>query len=258
MSEPSSPVSYVTELRSLPDQIAEAMRESILSGALAVDQRLPNEAELAAQFGVSRPTVRAKNLIRSQRGASGGNFVTLPSSEQVRSDLSTTATLLVSHKVFSLAEIAESRRLLETTCARLAAERRTTGHLTALGEALDRQARPDLSDEEFCDADVAFHRVIVQAAGNPVLDYVMVFALEALHPSTNLVINRFRQRSDVLALQQVLLDAVASGDPDAAEAAIHAQMDHLSGIYNEAQEWVEARRVEREDGHGRIADSTTN
>ena len=90
MLEPSSPVSYVTELRSL----AEAMRESILSGALAVDQRLPNEAELAAQFDVSRPTVRealkrlaAKNLIRSRRGASGGNFVTLPSREQVRSDL---------------------------------------------------------------------------------------------------------------------------------------------------------------------------
>ena len=252
MLDYSSPVSYVTELKSLPDQIATAIRESIVSGALAVDERLPNEVELAAQFGVSRPTVRealkrlaAQNLIRSRRGVSGGNFVTLPSSEQVRSDLSTTATLLVSH---------ESRRLLETTCARLAAERRTTDHLAELVDALERQARPDLSDEEFCDADVAFHRVIVQAAGNPVLDYVMVFALEALHPSTNLVINRFRQRSDVLALQQVLLDAVASGDADAAEAAIHAQMDHLTGIYNEAQEWVEARRVEREAGHGRTED----
>lgn len=261
MRHDSSLVSYVTELKSLPDQIATAIRESIVSGALAIDQRLPNEAELAVQFGVSRPTVRealkrlaAKNLIRSQRGVSGGNFVTLPSSEQVRSDLSTTATLLVSHEVFSLAEVTESRRLLETLCARLAAERRTTDHLAALGDALNRQARPDLSDEEFCDADVAFHRVIVQAAGNPVLDYVMVFALEALHPSTNLVINRFRQRSDVLALQQVLLNAVASGEPDAAEAAIHAQMDHLGGIYNEAQEWVEARRVERGDSRGRTAD----
>lgn len=79
----------------------------------------------------------------------------------------------------------------------------------------------------------------------------MVFALEALHPLTNLVINRFRQRSDVLALQQDLLDAVAACDPDAAEAAIHAQIDHLTGISDEAQEWVEARRVEREDSHGR-------
>jgi hypothetical protein len=119
----------------------------------------------------------------------------------------------------------------------------------ALQAAIDRQARPDLSDEEFCDADVAFHRVIVEAAGNPVLDYVMVFALEALHPSTNLVINRFRRRKDVLTLQQDLLDAVERGDPAAAETAIHAQMDHLSEIYDEAQEWVAARRTEREERH---------
>ncbi len=248
---------FATELRSLPDQIAEAIRESIVSGALAIDERLPTEAELSEQFGVSRPTVRealkrlaAKNLIRSRRGATGGNFVSLPSEDQVRSDLSTTATLLVSHQVFSLAEVAESRRLLETMCARLAAERRTTDHVAALHAAIDRQGRPDLSDEEFCDADVAFHRVIVEAAGNPVLDYVMVFALEALHPSTNLVINRFRKRDDVLALQRDLLDAVESCDPDAAEAAIGVQMDHLAGIYDEAQEWVEARRAEREDGDG--------
>ena len=250
-TERPAPV-FATELRSLPDQIAEAIRESIVSGALAVDQRLPNEAELADQFGVSRPTVRealkrlaAKNLIRSRRGVSGGNFVSLPSVEQVRSDLSTTATLLVSHQVFSLAEVAESRRLLETTCARLAAVRRTSGQVAALHSALDRQHRPDLSDEEFCDADVAFHRVIVEAAGNPVLDYVMVFALEALHPSTNLVINRFRKRSDVLRLQSDLLDAVESRDAEAAADAIGAQMDHLAGIYDEAQEWVTARRTER-------------
>ncbi|MFT6390999.1 MAG: DNA-binding FadR family transcriptional regulator [Ilumatobacter sp.] len=257
MPEDPSSVSYVTELKSLPDQIAAAIRESIISGALVVDERLPNEAELAAQFGVSRPTIRealkrlaAKNLIRSRRGASGGNFVSLPSRDQVRSDLSTTATLLVSHQVFSLAEVAESRRLLETMCARLAAERRTKVHLAALVDALEQQARPDLSDEEFCAADVAFHRVIVEAAGNPVLDYVMVFALEALHPSTNLVINRFRKRADVLTLQQHLLDAIKSSDPDAAELAINAQMEHLTGIYEVAQEWVEARRSEREDEDG--------
>lgn len=250
---------FATELRSLPDQIAQAIRESIVSGALAIDERLPNETELAEQFGVSRPTVRealkrlaAKNLIRSQRGVSGGNFVSLPSEEQVRSDLSTTATLLVSHQVFSLAEVAESRRLLETTCARLAAERRSADHIAALHAAIERQGRPDLSDEEFCDADVAFHRVIVEAAGNPVLDYVMVFALEALHPSTNLVINRFRKRTDVLRLQQHLLDAVEAGDAEAAADAIGAQMDHLTDIYDEAQGWVTARRIERKGSDDRL------
>jgi len=251
------PAQFSADLRSLPDQIAESIRELIVSGALSVDERLPNESELADQFGVSRPTVRealkrlaAKNLIRSQRGVSGGNFVTLPSEEQVRADLATTATLLVSHQVFSLDEVAESRRVLESTCVRLAAARRTTAHLAELHAAIERQARPDLSDEEFCEADVEFHRVIVRAAGNPMLDYVMAFALEALHPSTNLVVNRFRERSEVLARQHDLLDAVETRDADAAERAVDAQMDHLTTIYAEARDWVEARRIERESRRG--------
>lgn len=224
-----------------------------MSGDLARDVRLPTEAELAKSFGVSRPTIRealkrlsARNLLRTRRGVTGGNFVSIPSFEEVRTDLSTTSMLLVSHQVFSLGDLAESRRLLESMCARLAAERRSSADLAELEGLLVRQARPDLSDEEFCEADVAFHRVIVRAAGNPVLDYVMVFALEALHPSTNLVINRFRNREDVIALQRRLLSAIRAGKPAAAEKAVQAQMDHLSAIYDMAQEFVESRRRERD------------
>ena len=57
--------------KSVSKQIAEQIRESIVDGRLQADDRLPTEAELARQFGVSRPTVRealkrlaAQNLIR--------------------------------------------------------------------------------------------------------------------------------------------------------------------------------------------------
>lgn len=238
--------------RSLPDQIAEAIRDRIVAGELSLDQRLPTESELAESFGVSRPTIRealkrlaAKNLIRSKRGVSGGNFITVPTDDQVRSDLRTTATLLVSHQIFSLADVAESRRLLESDCARLAAERRDSADLHALHDALERQERTDLSDEQFCEADVTFHSLVAQAAHNPVLDYVMVFALEALHPSTNLIINRFRQRGEVTALQRRLLEAIEKRDPETASRVVHAQMDHLDQIYDEAQTWISQRQVGR-------------
>jgi GntR family transcriptional regulator len=39
-------------------QIAESLRESIVSGAIAPGERLENELELAERLGVSRPTVR--------------------------------------------------------------------------------------------------------------------------------------------------------------------------------------------------------
>jgi len=63
----------VTE--SLAKQIAENIREAIMTGSLKVDERLPTEEELAARFEVSRPTIRealkrlaAQHLIRSRRG----------------------------------------------------------------------------------------------------------------------------------------------------------------------------------------------
>lgn len=59
------------------------LHEQIHSGALAPRERLPSETELAAQYGVSRMTVRqamdlleAQHLVLKRRGA--GTFVTSP------------------------------------------------------------------------------------------------------------------------------------------------------------------------------------
>lgn len=65
----------------LSASIAAALRASIVDGRILVDERLPSEAELAATFGVSRPTVRealkrlaAQSLIRTRRGCLGRRF----------------------------------------------------------------------------------------------------------------------------------------------------------------------------------------
>ena len=42
----------------LSAQIAQAIKDAIISGELIVDERLPSESELAEQFEVSRSTVR--------------------------------------------------------------------------------------------------------------------------------------------------------------------------------------------------------
>ena len=108
---------------SIAKQIAEQIRESIMDGRLKADDRLPTEHELAKQFEVSRPTIRealkrlaAQNLIRSRRGPSGGTFVNRPSEEEVRSNLTTTMTLLISLGEFDLTR--SSRRATSSkSCA---------------------------------------------------------------------------------------------------------------------------------------------
>ena len=48
----------LTNDRDLSIQIADAIRNAIISGDLIFDARLPSETELSETFGVSRPTVR--------------------------------------------------------------------------------------------------------------------------------------------------------------------------------------------------------
>src|SRR5262245_28731201 len=72
----------------LPAVVADALRRRILTGALRPGDNLPLEHQLAAQLGVSRPTLRealrvleAESLIRTRRGSRGGAEVIGPSVE---------------------------------------------------------------------------------------------------------------------------------------------------------------------------------
>lgn len=243
------PISFdgvVTE--SLAKQIAEQIREAIVDGRLKVDERLPTETELADRFEVSRPTVRealkrlaAQNLIRSRRGPTGGTFVNRPSVEDASRALTESATLLVSLGEFTLSDIAEARDALERSCARLAAVRRTPEHLGRMADEVRVQRDLSIRGEDFCASDVRFHRALVDAAGNPVLGFVMGAVIEALQPASNMVIDRFRDRTLAADQHQRLLDAIMAQDPDAAEDAVATLMATLKAQYAKAQDTWETR-----------------
>jgi DNA-binding FadR family transcriptional regulator len=229
---------------SLAKQIAENIRSAIMDGSLKVDEQLPTEDVLAEKFNVSRPTIRealkrlaAQNLIRSRRGPTGGTFVNRPSQEDLRSSLAGAAMLMVSMGEFSLSEIAEARRELELTCCRLAAERREEAHLLTMAEEIGRQKNPETTDVDFCASDVRFHRALVDATRNPVLQFVMFAVIEALQPATNLVIFRFREREKILAQHEGIYESIKGRNAETAEKALAEQMNYLCEQYAQAQEW---------------------
>lgn len=236
--------------KSVAKQISEQIRESILDGRLKADDRLPTENELAQQFGVSRPTIRealkrlaAQNLIRSRRGPTGGTFVNRPSREQARDNLTTAATLLVSLGEFDLPEIVEARHELEVTCGRLAAERRGREHLAAMLAEIEVQEDPAISDEEFCASDVRFHRALVDATGNPVLQFLMCAVIEALQPVENMVIVRYRDRRKIVRQHKRILKAIAARDADKTAEKITRQMHYLRAQVALAQDEWEKRHA---------------
>ncbi|MCY4333060.1 MAG: GntR family transcriptional regulator [Litoreibacter sp.] len=205
--------------KDLSVQIAQAIRDAIISGSLRVDERLPSETELSEKFAVSRPTVRealkrlaAQSLIRTQRGASGGAFVNRLTYEGAYGQQITTSTLLLSMNAVSFETACEARYALERACAPIAAQRRKEEQLGKMREQIARQTAQALSDEEFCASDVAFHRALVDAACNPVLSYHLAGAVEAMQPLMNMITFTARSRIKIVALHHNIADALEAQD----------------------------------------------
>jgi GntR family transcriptional regulator, transcriptional repressor for pyruvate dehydrogenase complex len=227
----------------LSKQIADKIRDAILEGRLRVREQLPTEEALATRFNVSRPTIRealkrlaAQNLIRSRRGPTGGTFVNPPTRDEARSTVANAAALLVSMGEFALSDIAEARQEIELVCCRLATKRRTDEHLATLAREIEQQRHPDSSDEEFCASDVRFHRALVEAAGNPALEFAAAGVIESLQPAVNMVISRFRDRKQVAGQHERLYRALKARDGSAACAALKSYMNALRKQYRKAQE----------------------
>jgi len=224
--DPASP-------KDLSAQIAAAIRDEIVSGKLIVDARLPSEAELAEHFAVSRPTVRealkrlaAQSLIRTQRGATGGAFVNRLSFEEAYGQQITTSTLLLSMNAVSFDVACEARFALERACAPLSATRRRQDHLDRMRAEIARQSQPTLSDEDFCASDVAFHRALVDGAGNPVLSYQLAGAVEGMQPLMNMITFTARSRGAIIGLHGRIADAIAAQEAASADAALSELADY--------------------------------
>ncbi|MGW2054811.1 FadR/GntR family transcriptional regulator [Streptomyces sp. NPDC001840] len=152
----------------LSDQVITELRSQITSGEWPVGSRIPTEPELVEQLGVARNTVReavralAHNGLLDIRQGSGTYVI------------ATSELAGVMHRRFAGADrrdIAEVRSTLESSAARMAAERRTERDLRQLETLLARReeawAAGDL--ERFVAADSTLHMAVVSASHNDVL-----------------------------------------------------------------------------------------
>jgi len=226
---------------SISRQIAEQLRQAIVDGQFKIGQRLPTEDELAQRYGVSRPSVRealkrlaAQNLVRAKRGPTGGNFVVQPSYEELAESLSGAATLLVGMGALGIEEIIEARRVLQGSCLDQAVANADEQHFENIAKALQRQRNPAISDEEFCQADVAFHRALVDATGNGMLRFVMYTVIEALIPVTNMVVTVVRERDDIIALHEKMLQQLRQGETSALGRTLDELLDYLLAKFEQA------------------------
>ncbi|MCP4598650.1 FadR/GntR family transcriptional regulator [Neptuniibacter sp.] len=227
---------------SLSKQVADQLQEAIIDGSLKADDRLPTEDELAKRFQVSRPTIRealkrlaAKNLIRSRRGPAGGTFVNRLDANELSDNLTTASTLFVSMNDISLDEISSTRLELESLCCQLACQNHSEQDLEKMQQELLHQTDESISPEEFCAADVRFHRAIADASHNRMLSFVMYTLIEALQPVSNMIAYHYREREIIINQHKRMLKAIQDRDTNLCVAILKEQIDYFAQLHEEAQ-----------------------
>ncbi|MGW0885754.1 FadR/GntR family transcriptional regulator [Streptomyces sp. NPDC002671] len=156
------------------DLAIEKIKEMIVSGALQPGCRLPNEADLADQLGLSRNSlreaVRALTALRILVPRQGdGTYVSGLEPHLLLETLAFAADVSHGHTAHQLLEV---RRLLEPQATALAAGTLTTDQLAELRAILDLSAA-NVDIEEFIRLDIEFHRTIADSVGNPVLSTLL-------------------------------------------------------------------------------------
>lgn len=176
----------MTQRKPLSSSVAENLSERIRSGRLGPGTRLPTEAELCAEYGVSRTVVReavarlrSEGLVIPEQGR--GMFVseapaprTFSIPEEALKTLPETIALL------------ELRLSVEVEAAGLCAERRTDAEAAAVRALMEQiDARHDDPDAVHIHYDYDFHLAVAEAAHNP---FILGF-LGYLRP---IIVPRFR------------------------------------------------------------------
>lgn len=211
------------------DEAIERIRELIVSGKWGPGTRLPREADLAKQLGLSRNSlreaVRALSLARVLEVRQGdGTYVSsLEAGELLEPALSATHLL----RGRTVLELFEVRRMLEPEAAAMAAVLADQDVLADLKRELDRMVAAEDRADDLIAADTAFHDVIAGAPGNGVLRAL----LRSL--STNTVRARLwhglvdRNALDLArAEHEEIYEAIVAGDAELARAATLLHIAH--------------------------------
>jgi GntR family transcriptional repressor for pyruvate dehydrogenase complex len=214
--------------RSLSDAVFDRILRAIKSGAYGVDERLPTEHTLAAEFQVSRPVVRDalqrlrdQGLIYSRRGA--GSFVR---DHGLREPLGFGQM----ENLSDLQHCYDFRLTMEPEAAAMAAHRRTDRSLQDIKAALDLLRDATNRQAHRADADFMFHLGIAKASANPYFATAMQ-ALEE-HIAVGMRFHGMSLRSTSDGLNHVFIEhtaifeAIRLGD---AEGARQMMKTHLTG-----------------------------
>ena len=243
---PSQPTPPRRRPHTLAYELVEALGERIRDGRLRPGDKLPTEAALMADYGVSRTVVRealsklqASGLVSTRHGV--GTFVEelCPVAGEVAGFRIAPDQMATLRDVVAVLEL---RIGVETEAAGLAAQRRTDSDLAAMRLALDAMAAAVAAGDDAVAADYQFHLEVTRATQNPHFAQLMGALGSAVIPRGRLrgdtapdlppgvVAGSLEEVERRVYLRRVqfehesIFDAIASQDQDAARAAMRTHL----------------------------------
>jgi GntR family transcriptional regulator, transcriptional repressor for pyruvate dehydrogenase complex len=234
MNSPDSAIAQAQppqKRRSLSASLVDVVTQKIRDGVYARGEKMPTEAEIMAEHGVSRTVVREAfsrltqaGLIVTRHGI--GSFVsqTLPNESGFRISTAEVATLV------DVIHVLELRLSIETECAALAAIRRNASDLAAMRTALEGFAAHMNANESTVDADFDLHIAIARATHNPHFVALMEHLGTTVIPRARVNSSQLAMEAKHAYLERVhrehsgVVTAIEAQDPDSARAAMRMHL----------------------------------
>jgi GntR family transcriptional regulator, transcriptional repressor for pyruvate dehydrogenase complex len=213
----------------LTDEAIGKIKEMITSGRVRPGEKLPREADLAAELGLSRNSLReavkALSLINVLDVRQGdGTYATSLAPSLLLEALS---FIVDFHRDDTVLEFLEVRRILEPAATGLAALRMTQAQKDALGKVLDA-ITVDSPVDDFVATDLEFHKEIALGSGNTVLaSLVDNMSLPTVRARVWRGMTQPRAQERTLAEHRAVYQAILAGDADLARSWATV---HISGI----------------------------
>lgn len=202
----------------------------LVAERLEGDGKLPTEARMAKDFGVSRTLLRetlrrfeANGFIKSRRGS--GHRAVMP---DFTGHFRDAWSLVIRLNPCMMLELLDLRMLLEISAMPAAMERITGKQIEAMGKLIGAMKRKAAHGETFVEEDQLFHRILYQTTGNTLLEQLLI-AFSEVYDVSNVVLPSIPDPVLVARQHEELLEALIRRDAVAATAHLKQQLTDVRG-----------------------------
>jgi GntR family transcriptional repressor for pyruvate dehydrogenase complex len=213
----------------LSDQVADELRSRIAEKQYLPGEKLPVEAELASQFGVSRITIREAvrkldimGIVEVRQGS--GTYVR----EITPHGYIKTLFPMLSMDQNSLKDIFEIRQVIECKSAELAALNATPEDLIQVKKPLSRmqEAVRTGNIRQYDNLDLEFHYAVAKCTHNQVLVTIQELLSDLVEGSISLGLTPLNALEHSVVFHRKIYEAIAKKDSISASGLMNA---HLEG-----------------------------